>query len=40
MREKNKAGATAGMLTVVIFAFTLVIQEFIYALTFITASAQ
>ncbi len=32
--------STAGILTVVIFAFTLVIQEFIYALTFITASSR
>ena len=30
----------AGILTVVIFAFTLVIQEFIYALTFITSLSQ
>jgi multiple sugar transport system permease protein len=30
----------AGILTVVIFAFTLVMQEFIYALTFITASSR
>jgi multiple sugar transport system permease protein len=28
----------AGLLTVVIFSFTLVMQEFVYALTFITAS--
>jgi multiple sugar transport system permease protein len=32
--------STAGVLTVVIFAFTLVLQEFIYALTFITASSR
>ncbi len=32
--------STAGILTVVIFAFTLVTQEFIYALTFITASSK
>lgn len=32
--------STAGILTVVIFAFTLVTQEFIYALTFITASSR
>ena len=32
--------STAGILTVVIFAFTLVMQEFIYALTFITASSR
>ncbi len=32
--------STAGILTVVIFAFTLVIQEFIYALTFITSLSQ
>ncbi|MCH8197839.1 MAG: carbohydrate ABC transporter permease, partial [Proteobacteria bacterium] len=32
--------STAGILTVVIFAFTLVTQEFIYALTFITSSSQ
>jgi multiple sugar transport system permease protein len=32
--------STAGILTVVIFAFTLVMQEFIYALTFITSSSQ
>jgi len=30
--------SAAGILTVVIFAFTLVMQEFVYALTFITAS--
>ena len=30
----------AGLLTVVIFAFTLSIQEFVYALTFISPSAQ
>jgi multiple sugar transport system permease protein len=29
-----------GLLTVVIFAFTLVMQEFVYALTFITTSSQ
>lgn len=29
-----------GILTVVIFAFTLVTQEFVYALTFITSSSQ
>lgn len=29
-----------GILTVVIFAFTLVMQEFVYALTFITTSSQ
>ena len=29
-----------GLLTVVIFAFTLVMQEFVYALTFITSSSQ
>lgn len=32
--------STAGILTVIIFAFTLVTQEFIYALTFITASSR
>jgi multiple sugar transport system permease protein len=32
--------STAGLMTVVIFAFTLVMQEFIYALTFITASSR
>ncbi len=32
--------STAGILTVVIFTFTLVMQEFVYAITFITASAQ
>ncbi len=32
--------STAGILTAVIFTFTLVMQEFIYAITFITASAQ
>jgi len=32
--------STAGIITVVIFAFTLVMQEFIYALTFITASSR
>jgi multiple sugar transport system permease protein len=30
----------AGILSAVIFAFTLTIQEFVYALTFITSSAQ
>jgi len=30
----------AGILTVVIFSFTLVMQEFVYALTFITSSSQ
>jgi multiple sugar transport system permease protein len=30
--------SVAGLLTVVIFSFTLVMQEFVYALTFITAS--
>ncbi len=32
--------STAGILTVVIFAFTLVMQEFIYVLSFITASSR
>lgn len=32
--------STAGILTVVIFAFSLVLQEFVYALTFITSSSQ
>lgn len=32
--------SSAGILTVIIFAFTLVMQEFVYALTFITSSAQ
>lgn len=32
--------STAGMLTAVIFAFTLVIQEFVYGVTFITSSAS
>ena len=32
--------SVAGLLTVVIFAFTLSIQEFVYALTFISPSAQ
>ena len=32
--------STAGILTAVIFTFTLVMQEYIYAITFITASAQ
>jgi multiple sugar transport system permease protein len=31
---------SAGILTAVIFAFTLVLQEFVYALTFITSSSQ
>jgi multiple sugar transport system permease protein len=31
---------SAGILTVVIFAFTLVLQEFVYGLTFITSSSQ
>jgi multiple sugar transport system permease protein len=32
--------STAGMLTAVIFAFTLVMQEFVYGVTFITASSS
>jgi multiple sugar transport system permease protein len=32
--------STAGMLTAVIFAFTLVTQEFVYGVTFITSSAS
>jgi multiple sugar transport system permease protein len=32
--------STAGILTVVIFSFTLVLQEYIYTITFITASSQ
>jgi multiple sugar transport system permease protein len=32
--------SVAGLLTVIIFAFTLSIQEFVYALTFISPSAQ
>ncbi len=32
--------STAGILTVIIFTFTLVMQEFVYAITFITSSAQ
>lgn len=32
--------SVAGVLTVVIFSFTLVMQEFVYALTFITAASQ
>ena len=32
--------STAGIFTVVIFAFSLVMQEFVYALTFITSSSQ
>jgi len=32
--------SSAGMLTVVIFTMTLVMQEFVYALTFITSSSQ
>ncbi len=32
--------STAGVLTVVIFSFTLVMQEFVYALTFITAASK
>ena len=32
--------SSAGILTVVIFTFTMVMQEFIYALTFITSSSQ
>ncbi len=31
---------TSGLLTVVIFAFTLTMHEFIYALSFISVSAQ
>jgi multiple sugar transport system permease protein len=30
----------SGLLTVVIFSFTLVLQEFVYAITFITSSSQ
>ncbi len=32
--------SSAGILTVIIFSFTLVMQEFVYALTFITSSSQ
>ncbi len=32
--------SVAGILTVVIFSFTLVMQEFVYALTFITAASK
>lgn len=32
--------STAGILTVVIFSFTLVMQEFVYSLTFITSPAK
>lgn len=32
--------STSGILTVVIFSFTLVMQEYIYTLTFITSAAQ
>jgi multiple sugar transport system permease protein len=32
--------SVAGILTVVIFSFTLVMQEFVYALTFISAASQ
>ena len=32
--------SVAGMLTAVIFAFTLVMQEFVYGVTFITSSAS
>lgn len=32
--------SVAGVLTVVIFSFTLVMQEFVYALTFITAASK
>ena len=32
--------SSAGVLTVIIFTFTLVTQEFIYGLTFITAAAN
>lgn len=32
--------SVAGILTVVIFSFTLVMQEFVYALTFITSASQ
>ena len=32
--------SVAGILTVVIFTFTLVTQEFVYALTFITTASQ
>ena len=33
-------GQLSGLLTVVIFSFTLVMQEFVYGLTFITASSH
>jgi multiple sugar transport system permease protein len=32
--------SVAGVLTVIIFTFTLVMQEFVYALTFITAASN
>jgi multiple sugar transport system permease protein len=32
--------SVAGVLTLVIFSFTLVMQEFVYALTFITAASK
>jgi multiple sugar transport system permease protein len=32
--------STAGILTTIIFTFTLVMQEFVYALTFITTSSS
>lgn len=32
--------SVSGILTVVIFSFTLVLQEFVYAITFITSSSQ
>ena len=32
--------STAGILTVIIFSFTLVTQEFVYALTFISSASQ
>lgn len=32
--------STSGILTVVIFSFTLVVQEYIYTITFITSSSQ
>jgi multiple sugar transport system permease protein len=32
--------STAGLLTAIIFSFTLVMQEFVYGLTFITSSSK
>ena len=40
VHQSGRADFVAGMLTAVIFAFTLVTQEFVYGVTFITSSAS